>query len=261
MYRTCYNIKRMRRKETNGESRVRENRTHALVDEVNADSKKSAFTLIELLVVIAIISLLVSILLPSLTKAKQLARIAFCMNSQHAILIAFSIWSDDNDGWVPPITWQGMLSDYGIAWDKDTGPAAGGVLHCPADPNSAFWNAPTNLLTMGTMYSGYGINRALVWAAISPGGQGEAPPWGPDNVYWNIRGNCKLANVSTPSNWVYIMDAYMYYMANPYAPEFYNNFWHNGGRDGNTANIGWMDGHVSPTPDDLVQYSNKYFCP
>ena len=49
------------------------------------------FTLIELLVVIAIIALLVSILLPSLTKAKELARRAVCGVNLHSIGLAMAM--------------------------------------------------------------------------------------------------------------------------------------------------------------------------
>lgn len=61
----------------------------------------NAFTLIELLVVIAIISLLVSILLPSLQKAKGLARQVVCLNDLHQINLAFSLYHADYDGWYP----------------------------------------------------------------------------------------------------------------------------------------------------------------
>jgi prepilin-type N-terminal cleavage/methylation domain-containing protein/prepilin-type processing-associated H-X9-DG protein len=223
-------------------------------------NKVDGFTLMELVVVMAIIAILASLLVPALGTARERARSSDCLGNQRQILVAFALWSNDNDGWVPHITWQTAMSGYGIKWDSASGPSAGGVLHCPSDTNRAFWAAPSNRLTLGNpIYSGYAINRALVWPLISPGGRGEMPfDWGPSNIYWNVRGNTKPANVSTPSKWVYIMDAHMYYMANPDAPQFYNNFWHN---NGDTANIGWMDGHVSPAPDDLVRYSRKYFYP
>lgn len=61
--------------------------------------KNKAFTLIELLVVIAIISLLVSILLPSLKTAKELAQKAACLSSLKNLGLAQNIYASDNDGW------------------------------------------------------------------------------------------------------------------------------------------------------------------
>ena len=59
------------------------------------------FTLIELLVVIAIIALLVSILLPSLNKAKDLARSAVCMGNLHHIGLAIPMYVNEFSGWLP----------------------------------------------------------------------------------------------------------------------------------------------------------------
>jgi prepilin-type N-terminal cleavage/methylation domain-containing protein len=62
------------------------------------------FTLIELLVVIAIIALLVSILLPSLNRAKEMARRAVCMTNLGGIGKSMQLYATENGGswcWIP----------------------------------------------------------------------------------------------------------------------------------------------------------------
>ena len=74
-----------------------------------------AFTLIELLVVIAIISLLVSILLPSLSRAKELAREVVCASSLHRIGIAVLLYNQDHDSAFPPSS-KGYYLVLSQAW-------------------------------------------------------------------------------------------------------------------------------------------------
>ena len=64
------------------------------------------FTLIELLVVIAIIALLISILLPSLSRARELSKRLVCQSNMKGIGTSCKIYSNDsNEKWpVPPFS-------------------------------------------------------------------------------------------------------------------------------------------------------------
>ena len=63
--------------------------------------RKKAFTLIELLVVISIIALLLSILMPSLGKAKELSRRVVCASNLHQMAFGLQLYCEDNNGRVP----------------------------------------------------------------------------------------------------------------------------------------------------------------
>lgn len=65
-------------------------------------ANRQGFTLIELLVVIAIISLLVSILLPSLQSAKELAGRIVCTSNLRNLGLGYGYYSGDYNDYIPP---------------------------------------------------------------------------------------------------------------------------------------------------------------
>jgi len=100
--------------------------------------KTKGFTLVELLVVIGIIALLISILLPSLNKARETANKAKCQSNLHQIGLAILLYQQDSQQ-LYPRTIMDTNTTHTATWG--TGPGTAGT----ADPFGIGAAAPAGL--------------------------------------------------------------------------------------------------------------------
>jgi len=121
----------------------------------------AAFTLIELLIVVAIIALLVSILLPSLGRARDMARTAMCASNLHHVGIAVGLYQTS---WAIDEPWlfvNGREDGDTETWDWISFP------HLPGNPAMAL-----------AQRGGYEASTAFPGPGLTPG-PGRVPPFEP----------------------------------------------------------------------------------
>jgi len=92
-------------------------------------NNRRAFTLIELLVVIAIIAMLLAIMVPVLSKAKEQVRTIMCRSNLKQYGLCVRMYLDDNDYRFPTTT----------RWLKGAGSGAAAYLREGQQPDGVFW--------------------------------------------------------------------------------------------------------------------------
>ncbi len=110
---------------------------------VAARGTLSGFTLIELLVVVAIIAVLVSILLPALSQARETAKTASCASNQRQLGLAFQTYANEYNGWLP-YCYDWTPGETNRMWRiilprlyfGGVGPENLPVFHCPSETRS-----------------------------------------------------------------------------------------------------------------------------
>jgi len=197
-----------------------------------ARAVRCGFTLIELLVVISIISILASMLLPALARARQSARAVQCLQQMRQIDLAVRMYAEANQEQLPRS--QHSAVAYGqLPWGRAISAELGqkpaswtnllhGIYRCPSDRRNHDWS--------------YGQN---VYFELDPGSDDYV---GSPEV-WR-----KLGSVNRPS--ATILDAENLGGAD----HIMSHFWTSASdaadvatnRHGNLSHYSFIDGHAEP---------------
>lgn len=227
------------------------------------------FTLIELLVVVAIIALLISILLPSLNKAREQARKAVCASQMHQMGLAFMMYVDDNFDYMPmhslgfedrPL-WSAVMRPYMVGGGDDLS-IHGADRWDPVNFHPIFV-CPSNKYRFTKLDSGEEFELNYVYNGAS--------------LVWYANAPMKYKVVRVPAEKVVIadgflaardlLDAYFQYSVGYYAifgepyMQWNENYWRQiwALHAGKEANITWADGHVAPEKPAALQNNWESF--
>lgn len=223
---------------------------------------RRAFTLVELLVVVGIIAVLIAVLMPSLTKARQQAFQLMCASNLRQIGLAMVQYQQDYRGyllttipWYPNYPPGGSMNQpdspykiswLGFLWEKNYLHAAN-VVKCPTDAvvTAGSYHPPYSYGPppgpSGT--AGYGYN----WAGL--GQYGIYPPESPFHErQWKITEIHDAAHkfwASDNSDLTSLVGDYMY----PHTTLI---------RHRGNVNYLWLDSHVT-TLDELSSATHSYY--
>jgi len=107
---------------------------------------RCGFTLLELLVVIAIIAILAALLLPTLSQAKESARLTQCLNNMKQLTVCWTLYTGDNNDSLPlNFVWGQSLPGDWVTGDLDYANDSNGIINgtlYPYNKSPAIYQCP-----------------------------------------------------------------------------------------------------------------------
>ena len=202
------------------------------------------FTLLELLIVIAVIAILASLLLPSLSKAKHVAKRSVCMSNLKQCFFAMASYSSDNNSNIAVATtgggfawdrWLGVL--YKNSYDEPQGYLTNpDVAVCPSYIPNKF---TASGMAHGGVYMTYGILWSLTYKLFD-GASTRIEPSSGKYIY-----TLKINKIGKPSECPILMDSINIDWATQYCTsDTDGNYVHQ--RHLNSTNVVMIDGHIEP---------------
>lgn len=178
-------------------------------------SRVHAFTLIELLVVIAVVAVLLGLMVPSLTGARDAGRAVSCLSNQRQLVTAWMLYAGDHAGRAMPLGdarssveafyWWGSVTGSPTRVDHErgflsaylaSGLHARSVYECAAQPWGTYRPQPAAVPAPGAPTSTYGYNGYYLSPAMTPG--------------WNLEIGCqpwkRLADIERPGELLVFAD-------------------------------------------------------
>ena len=138
---------------------------NACTDVRHARRRAPGFTLVELLVVIGIITILIGILLPTMSKARESANKTKCLANLRTLGQAMTMYANQSKGWLPNMNPASTVNDSAattevlVALNRDHIRAAA-TFHCPSDQDpipvkivTADYDVPDSARTSYEFYS------------------------------------------------------------------------------------------------------------
>lgn len=205
---------------------------------------KRKFTLIELLVVIAIIAILASMLLPSLSRAKETSKSLSCKSNLKQVSGGFIMYSGDSTDYLPPLNVSTSGAAQYYNWYTNLVAAYVPVKQWyierdgnMRDNGSSVWKCPSVNNSELLWGSGYGVADTVI-------------------QYASLYGYKRINNVKSPSKTFLIGDCWNPGFSTPnatwiaFSPPYVTS-WPGGAQQpamrhtGKQVNVGFVDGHVS----------------
>lgn len=154
---------------------------------MNPYRRPTAFTIVELLLVITIIAALISILLPSLNKARTAARKAVCMGGSRAVNLSVTLYTNDNRQYYPfsypfrdpnpTINYQDAL-EKGAYITKNAFTSKGGCPYGPKTYSTSVGSAGAVAIIPASSYAAktsYQLNGAVLQSGYAAGNWTQNP--------------------------------------------------------------------------------------